>query len=155
MSIVLWQTEFGVTKDGEKADRFLMVNSNELCVEVSDFGALVLSICVPDSRSRSYHRGHKISVRKAAKLYGADSGITMEAFSDLCGLQVYTGNFLNGQKGKDGTVYERRSGVRFGMCFTFRTHEKKNKIDKNEWYSKCHSFLFCQKAETNLLGSRK
>lgn len=56
-------------------------------------------------------------LRKVAKLYGADSGIQMEVFSDLCGLQVYTGNFLNGQKGKDGAVYNKQSGVCFETQF--------------------------------------
>lgn len=50
-------------------------------------------------------------LRKIAKLYGADSGIVMEVFSDLCGLQVYTGNFLRGQKGKENAIYKKHSGI--------------------------------------------
>jgi len=56
-------------------------------------------------------------LRKVAKLYGADSGIGMDVYSDLCGLQFYTGNFLNGQIGKDGAVYKKRSGVCFETQF--------------------------------------
>lgn len=56
-------------------------------------------------------------LRKISKLYGADSGIIMEVFSDLCGLQVYTGNFLNGQKGKEGAVYKKQNGVCFETQF--------------------------------------
>lgn len=33
-------TDFGITKEGETAHRFLLVNSRGMCVEVSDFGAL-------------------------------------------------------------------------------------------------------------------
>ena len=50
-------------------------------------------------------------LKKVAKLYGANSGITMTVLSDLCGLQIYTGNFLNGEKGKDGVFYQRNSGI--------------------------------------------
>ena len=56
-------------------------------------------------------------LRKVAKLYGADSGIGMDVYSDLCGLQFYTGNFLNSQIGKDGAVYKKRSGVCFETQF--------------------------------------
>ena len=55
--------------------------------------------------------------RKVAKLYGADSGIRMDVYSDLCGLQVYTGNYLNGQIGQDGAIYNKRSGVCFETQF--------------------------------------
>lgn len=50
-------------------------------------------------------------LKKVAKLYGADSGITMTVLSDLCGLQIYTGNFLNGEKGRDGVCYQKNSGI--------------------------------------------
>lgn len=43
-----------------------------------------------------------------------DSGIVMEVRSDLPGMQLYTGNFIEGkQAGKGGYVYPRRSG----SCF--------------------------------------
>lgn len=40
------------------------------------------------------------TLKKVAKLYSSESGISMTVLSDLCGLQIYTGNFLNGQAGK-------------------------------------------------------
>ncbi len=46
----------------------------------------------------------------AAKSGGA---VTMTVFTDLCGMQVYAGNFLGGDKGKDGAVYNRRNGICF------------------------------------------
>lgn len=48
MNIV--KKEFGITKTGEKAHRFVMTNDNGTCVEVSDFGALILKILVPDNK---------------------------------------------------------------------------------------------------------
>jgi len=56
-------------------------------------------------------------LRKMARMYGTESGIVMTVYSDLCGLQVYSGNFLNGQCGKAGAVYERRSGICFETQF--------------------------------------
>ena len=50
-------------------------------------------------------------LKKVAKLYAADSGIAMTVFSDMCGLQIYSGNFLNGEIGKDGAVYDKNSGI--------------------------------------------
>jgi len=50
-------------------------------------------------------------LKKVAKLYAADSGICMTVMSDLCGLQIYSGNFLQGEAGKDGAVYHKNSGI--------------------------------------------
>jgi len=50
-------------------------------------------------------------LKKVAKLYAEKSGITMTVLSDLCGLQIYSGNFLNGQIGKNDVVYNKNSGV--------------------------------------------
>jgi len=49
-------------------------------------------------------------LKKVAKLYAAHSGIAMTVLSDLCGLQIYSGNFLNGEIGKSGVVYNKNSG---------------------------------------------
>jgi len=50
-------------------------------------------------------------LKKVAKLHAAKSGITMTVLSDLCGLQVYSGNFLDVKNGKDGAVYSKNSGI--------------------------------------------
>lgn len=50
-------------------------------------------------------------LKKVAKLYAANSGIAMTVLSDLCGLQIYSGNFLNGEIGKGGAVYNKNSGI--------------------------------------------
>ena len=41
------------------------------------------------------------------------SGITMEVYTDLPGVQIYSGNFLDEEKGKDGIVYHHRQGICF------------------------------------------
>lgn len=50
---------------------------------------------------------------KVAEAAGDASGIVMEVYTDLPGLQIYTGNFLNQEPGKDGAVYPHRAAVCF------------------------------------------
>ena len=50
-------------------------------------------------------------LRPAAELTGDRSGITLSLWTDRPGVQLYTGNFLAGERGKDGAVYGRRCGV--------------------------------------------
>ena len=48
----------------------------------------------------------------AAKLTSPESGISLEVYTDEPGIQVYTGNFLDGTvKGKKGIVYNQRASV--------------------------------------------
>lgn len=50
--------------------------------------------------------------RMAASLYDPESGIGMEVYTTEPGVQVYTGNFLDGSvSGKNGIRYGRRAGV--------------------------------------------
>ncbi len=49
----------------------------------------------------------------AAQLQSPDGAVTLTVTTDLCGMQVYAGNFLCGEKGKNGAVYARRSGICF------------------------------------------
>lgn len=51
--------------------------------------------------------------RKAAEISAEDSGITMEVYTDRPGMQIYTGNFLNNEQGKDGAIYQERHGICF------------------------------------------
>ena len=41
----------------------------------------------------------------------------MEVYTDLCGLQVYSGNFLEGEIGKVGAKYQKRDGICFETPF--------------------------------------
>lgn len=56
-------------------------------------------------------------LKKAAKLTCPETGITMEVETDMCGMQVYSGNFLNGRHGKGGAVYQKRAGICFETQF--------------------------------------
>lgn len=51
--------------------------------------------------------------RKAVELTGDASGITMEVYTDRPGVQVYAGNYLNHEPGKNGATYGKRSGICF------------------------------------------
>lgn len=50
---------------------------------------------------------------KVAEAAADESGIVMDVYTDLPGIQVYTGNFLDQETGKDGAVYPRRAAVCF------------------------------------------
>lgn len=45
------------------------------------------------------------------------NGIKMEVYTDLPGMQFYTGNFLNNAYGKHGHIYHKRSGACFETQF--------------------------------------
>lgn len=50
---------------------------------------------------------------KIAEVMGDQSGIIMEVSTDMPGMQIYSGNFLRQEQGKNGVIYEHRQG----MCF--------------------------------------
>lgn len=50
---------------------------------------------------------------KVAEMSSELTGITMEVYTDLPGVQVYTGNFIFNETGKGGVIYKRRQG----LCF--------------------------------------
>lgn len=50
---------------------------------------------------------------KVAEATGDVSGITMEVYTDMPGIQMYSGNYLNNEKGKHGVIY----GYRQSLCF--------------------------------------
>lgn len=56
-------------------------------------------------------------LKKMARVEADESGLYMETYSDLCGMQVYSGNFLNGRNGKANTVYEKHAGICFEAQF--------------------------------------
>lgn len=51
--------------------------------------------------------------RKVASAESEETGIEMEVYTDLPGMQFYSGNFLAGSKGKEGAVYKKG----YGICF--------------------------------------
>ncbi len=50
---------------------------------------------------------------KAAELSSDVSGIQMEVYTDLPGVQIYTANFVEHEVGKQGVVYEKHQGICF------------------------------------------
>jgi aldose 1-epimerase len=48
---------------------------------------------------------------KAAEVRHPETGRTLTVFTDQPAVQLYTGNFLFGQKGRDGKTYPHRSGL--------------------------------------------
>ena len=50
-------------------------------------------------------------VEKVAEVMAAKSGIIMEVYTDLPGIQFYAGNFIDTHTGKGGASYARRMGL--------------------------------------------
>ncbi len=51
------------------------------------------------------------SLRKIAYVEADERSCAMEVYTTLPGVQFYTGNFLNGEKGKNGARYNKRAGL--------------------------------------------
>lgn len=51
--------------------------------------------------------------KKVAELTSEESGITMEVYTDLPGVQIYTANYVDHELGKNGVVYEQNQGICF------------------------------------------
>lgn len=50
---------------------------------------------------------------KVAELFSEESKIAMEVYTDLPGIQIYTGNYLDQEAGKNGAVYGQNQGICF------------------------------------------
>lgn len=50
---------------------------------------------------------------KVAELTADVTGLTLEVYTDLPGVQIYTANFVNNEQGKGGVVYNPRHGICF------------------------------------------
>ena len=53
----------------------------------------------------------------AGKVWEPESGREMEIYTDLPGMQMYTGNFIEKENGKGGVTYGKRDGVCFETQF--------------------------------------
>ena len=49
-----------------------------------------------------------LGVEKIATAYSEETGIQMEVWTDCIGVQLYTGNFMEGEEGPDGHKYVKR-----------------------------------------------
>ena len=65
----------------------------------------------PIRLQNGYDHNFEVFTNPCAILEEPDSGRSMAVFTDCPGVQVYSGNFLMGEKGKDGVSYCRRGGV--------------------------------------------
>lgn len=68
------------------------------------------------------------SIRRIASAYCEESGIAMDVSSDCPCVQFYAGNFVNGEKGKNGHTYEKRSG------FCLETQVEPNAINEESFH---------------------
>lgn len=57
---------------------------------------------------KGYDHNYCLSDYNAATVYSTKTGICMDVFTDCCGMQFYSGNFLVGQEGK--STYNKHSG---------------------------------------------
>lgn len=65
-------------------------------------------------------------LRKVAEMSAEESGITMEVYTDMPGMQLYTGNFITDCTGKDHVMYHRRQAVCFETQYFPDAVNKKN-----------------------------
>lgn len=82
-----------------------------------DIDADYLPLQIAGGYDHNYVFANDRVIKKVAKLFSPESGIFMNVFSDLCGMQVYSGNFLKGEKGKEGAIYNKRNGICFETQF--------------------------------------
>ncbi len=82
-----------------------------------DIHADYLPLKIAGGYDHNYVFANDGKLKKVAMLYSPETGIGMEVYTDLCGLQVYSGNFLDGEHGKDGVIYEKNTGICFETQF--------------------------------------
>ena len=75
----------------------------------SDYEAIVFG----GGYDHNWCLNNKGEFAKVVEITAALSGITMEVYTDLPGVQIYTGNFLDEEVGKQGAIYHRRQGICF------------------------------------------
>lgn len=83
-----------------------------------DIGADYKPLVIAGGYDHNYALDKKSGVlEKVAELSEDRSGRMMEVYTDLPGMQLYTGNFIEKENGKGGTVYKKRNGVCFETQF--------------------------------------
>ena len=75
----------------------------------SEYKAVVLG----NGYDHNWCLNNKGEFTKVAELNADISGISLEVYTDLPGVQVYSGNFINNELGKQGVVYKKRQGICF------------------------------------------
>lgn len=91
----------------------------------------------------TYKNGKGDDTKVAASLYSSKTGIMLEVYTNEPGIQVYTGNFLNGKvKGKKGIAYNKHASCCLETQKYPDTPNKKDWPTANlkpgeEYYSHC------------------
>ena len=76
----------------------------------SDYGPIVLAGGYDHNFVLDKPEG---SFEKVAEVTDETSGRTMEVYTDLPGMQLYSGNFIVEEHGKEGHIYTKRTGICF------------------------------------------
>ena len=74
-----------------------------------------------------YDHNFEVFCNPCATLCDPESGRTMTVSTDCCGLQFYSGNFLEGETGKDGVSYTYRGGI------ALETQFYPDSVNKPQW----------------------
>ena len=74
-----------------------------------------------------YDHNFEVFCNPCATLKDPDSGRIMTVSTDCCGLQFYSGNFLEGETGKDGVSYTYRGGI------ALETQFYPDSVNKPQW----------------------
>lgn len=83
-----------------------------------DIGADYEPLILAGGYDHNFVLKNKGEVELAGSLYDEKSGRYMEVYTQMPGLQIYTGNFLSGKsRGKDDCYYDKRDGVCFETQF--------------------------------------
>lgn len=84
--------------------------------------------------------------RKAAFMRSKESGIAMEVYTDLPGMQFYTANFVDHEKGKAGAVYNMRQAACFETQYfpdaVHKDHFEGPKVKAGEVYETTTAYRF-------------
>lgn len=83
-----------------------------------DIGADYKPLVIAGGYDHNYALDKKAgALEKVAELSEDSTGRTMEVYTDLPGMQLYSGNFINREQGKNGAQYTKRTGVCFETQF--------------------------------------
>ena len=124
-----------------RADKFLPVDKNLIPTgeERSVFGtpfdftspkAIGRDLNADDEQLKiagGYDHNFCITDKHCATAFSEKTGVVMDLYTDMSGVQFYSGNFLGGEEGK--SVYKKRSG------FCLETQFYPNAVNMPEWKS--------------------
>ena len=78
-----------------------------------DIGANYLPLILGNGYDHNWVLNNHGTFAKIGELSSDESGITLEVYTDLPGVQIYAGNYIENEIGKDGVIYEPRQGICF------------------------------------------